>query len=182
MTTLGWRHLLLNSSLMSKHVVSLSTTQTHSTHAARPWKFDTLLSTSGCTRPISVYRFPRRALALCLQLCMGIQPGARLLTRRFVRNFVWAFHPGDIPKLACCNLRPCGTVEDFCNRLHKGIMKNFKCALVWGISAKHRPQRVAGGLLRTSTRPTMNFILILLLLLLLLHLVLLLPSSSSARL
>ena len=34
------------------------------------------------------------------------------------------------------------TVEDFCNRLHKGIIKNFKTALVWGVSAKHRPQRV----------------------------------------
>ena len=28
-------------------------------------------------RPIPVYRFPRRALTLCPQLCMGIQPGAR---------------------------------------------------------------------------------------------------------
>jgi len=27
-------------------------------------------------RPISVYRFPRRALTLCPQLCMGIQPDA----------------------------------------------------------------------------------------------------------
>jgi small GTP-binding protein len=34
------------------------------------------------------------------------------------------------------------TVEDFCNRLHKGIIKNFKTALVWGVSAKHRPQKV----------------------------------------
>jgi hypothetical protein len=28
-------------------------------------------------RPISVYSFPRRALTLCPQLCMGMQPGAR---------------------------------------------------------------------------------------------------------
>lgn len=34
------------------------------------------------------------------------------------------------------------TVEDFCNRIHKAIMKNFKYALVWGVSSKHRPQRV----------------------------------------
>jgi ribosome-interacting GTPase 1 len=34
------------------------------------------------------------------------------------------------------------TVEDFCNRLHKTMLKNFKFALVWGASAKHRPQRV----------------------------------------
>mmetsp|Transcript_31761 Transcript_31761/g.90206 ORF Transcript_31761/g.90206 Transcript_31761/m.90206 type:complete len:371 (+) Transcript_31761:42-1154(+) len=34
------------------------------------------------------------------------------------------------------------TVEDFCNRIHKGILKQFKYALVWGSSAKHRPQRV----------------------------------------
>jgi len=31
--------------------------------------------------PISVYRFPRRALTLCPQLCMGIQPGARFPVR-----------------------------------------------------------------------------------------------------
>ena len=33
------------------------------------------------TRPISVYRPPRRALTLCPQLCMGIQPDARFPTR-----------------------------------------------------------------------------------------------------
>ena len=32
-------------------------------------------------RPISVYSFPRRALTLCPQLCMGIQPGARFPAR-----------------------------------------------------------------------------------------------------
>ena len=30
---------------------------------------------------ISVYRFPRQALTLCPQLCMGIQPGARFPAR-----------------------------------------------------------------------------------------------------
>jgi ribosome-interacting GTPase 1 len=34
------------------------------------------------------------------------------------------------------------TVEDFCNKLHKTIMRSFKHAMVWGMSAKHRPQRV----------------------------------------
>ena len=43
--------------------------------------------------------------------------------------------PVVLPRLAC-------TVEDFCNRLHKGIIKSFKQALVWGLSVKHRPQRV----------------------------------------
>jgi hypothetical protein len=32
-------------------------------------------------RPVSVYRFPRRALMLCRQLCMGIQSGARFPAR-----------------------------------------------------------------------------------------------------
>jgi len=32
-------------------------------------------------RPISVYRFPRRARTLCPQLCMGIQPEARFPAR-----------------------------------------------------------------------------------------------------
>lgn len=34
------------------------------------------------------------------------------------------------------------TVEDFCNRIHKAIMRSFKHALVYGSSSKHRPQRV----------------------------------------
>nr|GMC64288.1 developmentally-regulated G-protein 3 [Ipomoea batatas] len=34
------------------------------------------------------------------------------------------------------------TVEDFCFRIHKDMVKQFKYALVWGSSAKHKPQRV----------------------------------------
>ncbi|RIB11434.1 Endoribonuclease XendoU-domain-containing protein [Gigaspora rosea] len=34
------------------------------------------------------------------------------------------------------------TVEDFCNSIHRGIVKKFKYALVWGSSAKHQPQKV----------------------------------------
>eukprot|EP00271_Cylindrocystis_brebissonii_P010607 TRINITY_DN26862_c0_g1_i1.p1 TRINITY_DN26862_c0_g1~~TRINITY_DN26862_c0_g1_i1.p1 ORF type:complete len:372 (+),score=79.35 TRINITY_DN26862_c0_g1_i1:276-1391(+) len=34
------------------------------------------------------------------------------------------------------------SVEDFCLRIHKDMAKQFKYALVWGSSAKHKPQRV----------------------------------------
>ncbi|XP_071946516.1 developmentally-regulated GTP-binding protein 1 isoform X2 [Antedon mediterranea] len=34
------------------------------------------------------------------------------------------------------------TVEDFCNNLHKSILKELKYALVWGSSVKHNPQKV----------------------------------------
>lgn len=34
------------------------------------------------------------------------------------------------------------TVEDFCNRIHKTLARQMKYALVWGASAKHKPQRV----------------------------------------
>lgn len=34
------------------------------------------------------------------------------------------------------------TVEDFCNRIHKGLIREFRYALVWGSSVKHNPQRV----------------------------------------
>lgn len=34
------------------------------------------------------------------------------------------------------------SVEDFCNRIHKGILRHFKYSLVWGTSVKHRPQKV----------------------------------------
>ena len=35
----------------------------------------------------------------------------------------------------------CG-VEAFCDKLHKTMAKQLKYALVWGASAKHRPQKV----------------------------------------
>jgi ribosome-interacting GTPase 1 len=31
------------------------------------------------------------------------------------------------------------TIEEFCNRIHKQIMRDFKYALVWGQSVKHYP-------------------------------------------
>ena len=34
------------------------------------------------------------------------------------------------------------TVEDFCNKIHRTIVKEFKYALVWGESVKHQPQKV----------------------------------------
>lgn len=34
------------------------------------------------------------------------------------------------------------SVEGFCNKLHKTMVKQLKYALVWGASAKHRPQKV----------------------------------------
>jgi len=34
------------------------------------------------------------------------------------------------------------TVADFCNHIHKGILKDFRCALVWGCAVKFNPQRV----------------------------------------
>lgn len=34
------------------------------------------------------------------------------------------------------------SIANFCNRLHRGLLKEFKYALVWGTSAKHTPQTV----------------------------------------
>ena len=34
------------------------------------------------------------------------------------------------------------TIEDFANRIHKSMARRIKHALVWGASARHRPQRV----------------------------------------
>jgi ribosome-interacting GTPase 1 len=43
--------------------------------------------------------------------------------------------------------RDARTVENLCDRIHKGILKSFKRALVWGASVKHQPQTgsVEGG-------------------------------------
>lgn len=34
------------------------------------------------------------------------------------------------------------TIKDFCNSIHRGILAEFKNAIVWGKSVKHTPQRV----------------------------------------
>uniref|UniRef100_A0A914BXW6 Developmentally-regulated GTP-binding protein 1 n=1 Tax=Acrobeloides nanus TaxID=290746 RepID=A0A914BXW6_9BILA len=34
------------------------------------------------------------------------------------------------------------SVDDLCMKIHKNLSKDFKCALVWGSSVKHNPQRV----------------------------------------
>ncbi|KAI0238316.1 hypothetical protein LSAT2_011009 [Lamellibrachia satsuma] len=34
------------------------------------------------------------------------------------------------------------SVEDFCNKIHRSLLKEFKYALVWGSSVKHQPQIV----------------------------------------
>lgn len=34
------------------------------------------------------------------------------------------------------------TVEEFCGRIHKSLLTQFKYALVWGSSVKHNPQKV----------------------------------------
>lgn len=34
------------------------------------------------------------------------------------------------------------TIEFLCTKIHKSLAKDFKCALVWGSSVKHNPQKV----------------------------------------
>ena len=33
------------------------------------------------------------------------------------------------------------TIETFCNKLHRQLIKDFKYAWVWGASVKHNPQK-----------------------------------------
>lgn len=37
--------------------------------------------------------------------------------------------------------RDANSVKDFCMRIHKGLLPQFKHALVWGSSVKHAPQK-----------------------------------------
>lgn len=34
------------------------------------------------------------------------------------------------------------TVSDFCNKIHRGLLKEFKYAIVWGTSVRHQPMKV----------------------------------------
>lgn len=38
--------------------------------------------------------------------------------------------------------RDTSTLTDFCGKLHKSLIKDFAFAKIWGLSAKHIPQRV----------------------------------------
>ena len=33
-------------------------------------------------------------------------------------------------------------VEDFCNKIHRALLKDFKYAIIWGTSVKHQPMKV----------------------------------------
>lgn len=48
----------------------------------------------------------------------------------------------DYTEPVICKASPTPTVETFCNRIHRLIIKKFKYAWVWGSSVKHQPQRV----------------------------------------
>ena len=39
-------------------------------------------------------------------------------------------------------MRKKSTIEDFCNKIHRNILSEFKYAFVWGSSVKHNPQKV----------------------------------------
>ena len=51
---------------------------------------------------------------------------------------------GQIPDYESPVIIPRGhsTVEGFCNRLHKALVRDMKYAMVWGNSVKHNPQKV----------------------------------------
>jgi len=42
----------------------------------------------------------------------------------------------------CISYTDKNTVKDFCLRIHKSLVANFKHAWVWGTSVKHNPQKV----------------------------------------
>ncbi|KAL4693893.1 hypothetical protein H8959_013158 [Pygathrix nigripes] len=50
---------------------------------------------------------------------------------------------GQLPDYTSPVVLPCSrtTVEDFCMKIHKNLIKEFKYALVWGLSVKHNPQK-----------------------------------------
>lgn len=50
---------------------------------------------------------------------------------------------GQIPDYTAPVILPASKnkIEDFCVRIHKSLVSQFKVALVWGLSVKHNPQR-----------------------------------------
>lgn len=58
---------------------------------------------------------------------------------------VYTKKPGQAPDLqpeSALILRRAATVEHACHAVHRSLVANFKCAIVWGTSPKFSPQRV----------------------------------------
>jgi len=45
-------------------------------------------------------------------------------------------------KLLLFCLKKRNKVEEFCKKIHRALLKEFKYAIVWGISVKHQPMKV----------------------------------------
>ena len=86
------------------------------------------LRLNGINRPILVYRFPRRALTLCPQLCIGIQPDARfparsadILPTTLYGHFTQAIYRN----------RPIDVASIICPALGRGVTRSKRRALQW---------------------------------------------------
>jgi hypothetical protein len=88
-------------------------------------EYDEPLSNFAFNRPVSVYRFPRGALTLCPQLCMGISP------RRYTEIGLFQLAPLHQGSASPYSGRDCGS----------------------RLSPRHR-NFIPAGVFRTSTRPT----------------------------
>lgn len=42
-------------------------------------------------------------------------------------------------------MRNNSSIEDVCDQVHRTLKESFKHAMVWGVSARHVPQRVGLG-------------------------------------
>ena len=66
----------------------------------------------------------------------------KLMLRRV--SHIFKYYQGQLPDYespVVLQNKKC-TIEDFCDKIHRSILKDLKHALVWGTSVKHQPQRV----------------------------------------
>jgi len=90
--------------------------------------YDEPLSNFAFNRPVSVYRFPRRALTLCPQLCMSISP------RRYTEIGLFQLAP----------------------LLHQGTASPYSGRDCGSRLSPRHQNFIPAGVFRTSTRPTFD--------------------------
>jgi ribosome-interacting GTPase 1 len=83
-------------------------------------------------------------VVLCCELSLLHSFTARALLCHFRQVRVYTKPKGKLPDFnePVVLHRSNASIEGFCNKIHKTMLKQLKYAHVWGSSVKHRPQKV----------------------------------------
>lgn len=90
-------------------------------------------------------REPYTAVMSC-ELDLGVQEVVDRIWKELRLIRIYTKRKGEEPDFSeALIVRSNSTIEDVCDQIHRTLKETFKYALVWGVSARHIPQRVGLG-------------------------------------